>query len=102
MKQIVLARDFSECAGKAQDYAAFLTRTYEADLSVIHVPESPLWYGSNAATILYLEQAQKEGERRLADTAQQLRQEGLTSVEVRQVVGRPPQPSRIIISEIRG
>ncbi len=91
VKQIVLATDFSEGAGKAQDYAAFLTRTYEADLSVIHVPESPLWYGSNAATILYLEQAQKEGERRLADTAQQLRQEGLTSVEVRQVVGIPSE-----------
>lgn len=91
VKQIVLATDFSECAGKAQGYAAFLTRTYEAKLHVIHVPESPLWYGSNAATILYLEQAQKEGERRLEDTEQRLIQGGLTGVEVRQVVGIPSE-----------
>ncbi len=91
MNRIVCATDFSECAGKAQDYAVFLTRAYEAKLHVVHVPESPLWYGSNAATILYLEQAQKEGERRLADIEQQLIQEGLTDVEARQVVGIPSE-----------
>ena len=61
VRQILFATDFSESAGKAQDYAAFLTKAYEAKLYVGHVPESPLWYGSNAATILYLEQAQKDG-----------------------------------------
>lgn len=91
VNRIVLATDFSECAGKAQDYAAFLARAHEAKLYVVHVPESPLWYGSNAATILYLEQAQKEGERRLEETEQQLIQGGLTDVEARQVVGIPSE-----------
>ncbi len=62
---IVLATDFSECAIRAQDYAALLARAYDATLHVVHVPESPFWYGSHAATILYLEQAQKAGERQL-------------------------------------
>ena len=70
ISQIVLATDFSECAIRAQDYAVLLARAYDATLHVVHVPESPFWYGSHAATILYLEQAQKEGIR-------DLRQSGL-------------------------
>lgn len=89
ISQIVLATDFSECAIRAQDYAVLLARAYDATLHVVHVPESPFWYGSHAATILYLEQAQEEGERQLADTEQHLMHSGLKDVEIRQVVGIP-------------
>jgi nucleotide-binding universal stress UspA family protein len=92
LNEIVCATDFSESAGRAQDYAVFLAKAYEAKLHVLHVTESPLWLGSHAAAlILYLEQAQKEGERQLADTEQQLAHNGLKGAEVRQVVGIPSE-----------
>ncbi|WP_447983181.1 universal stress protein [Nitrospira sp. Nam74] len=91
ISHIVLATDFSECASDAQDYAVRVAKAYDATLHVVHVSESPFWYGSHAATILYLEQAQKEGERQLAATEQQLAQSGLKGVELRQVVGIPSE-----------
>ncbi len=91
ISHIVLATDFSECAIRAQDYAVLFARAYDATLHVVHVPESPLWYGSHAATILYLEQAQKEGERQLADTEQHLMHSGVKHVDIRQVVGIPSE-----------
>lgn len=91
ISHIVSGTDFSKCALRAQEYAVLLAKSYDATLHVVHVPESPFWYGSHAATILYLEQAQKEGERQLADTEQQLMHSGVKGVEIRQVVGIPSE-----------
>ena len=92
LKHIVFATDFSESAGRAQDYAVLLAKAYEAKLHVLHVTESPLWLSSHAAALLlYLEHAQKEGERQLADIEQQLTQSGLKGAEVQQVVGIPSE-----------
>ena len=60
VRHMLFATDFSESAGNAQDYAAFLTKAYEAKLYVVHVPESPLWYGSNAATIVFVSAASND------------------------------------------
>jgi nucleotide-binding universal stress UspA family protein len=91
VKQILFATDFSECAGKAGNHAVFLAKAYEASLYVVHVAESPLWYGSNAATMLYLEQARQDGERQLAVVEQELTDSGVTAVEVRQPAGIPSE-----------
>src|SRR5579884_4294741 len=91
MSHIVFATDFSDAARHAQESAVMLAKAYEATLHVVHVPESPLWLGSNAATIVYLEQAQKDGERQLADLEQQLARRGLTRVDVRQPIGMPSE-----------
>ena len=91
VKQILLATDFSESAGNARDHAVLLARAYEARLYVVHVADSPLWHGSNAATILYLEQARQEGERQLAIIEQQLIDSGVTAVDVRQPAGIPSE-----------
>ncbi|HEU4685803.1 MAG TPA: universal stress protein [Nitrospira sp.] len=77
ISHIVLGTDFSDSAGQAQQYAVLLATSYDATLHVIPVPERPLWQGSHAATILYLEQVQREGEKQLADTEQQSTRAGL-------------------------
>ena len=94
VKQILFATDFSESAGKARDHAVLFAKAYEARLHVVHVADSPLWYGSNAATILYLEQARQEGERQLVAIEQQLMDSGVTAVEVRQPAGSQVKRSR--------
>jgi nucleotide-binding universal stress UspA family protein len=91
VKRILFASDFSECAGKAQNYAAFLAKAYEANLHVLHIMESPLWFASNAATIVYLEQAQMEGARQLATIEQQLEDSGVKAMDVRQLAGIPSE-----------
>lgn len=100
MRQIVFATDFSECAIEAQYYALFLAQAYEAKLYIIHVPESPLWLGSNAATIVYLEQAQKDGERRLGELQKQLANSGHKNAELRQVVGIPSEQINSVARDV--
>jgi nucleotide-binding universal stress UspA family protein len=100
MRQIIFATDFSECAIEAQDYAVFLAQAYEAKLYIVHVPESPLWLGSNAATVVYLEEAQKDGERRLGELEKQLADSGLKGVEVRHVVGIPSEQINAVAREV--
>ncbi|HJT21621.1 MAG TPA: universal stress protein [Nitrospira sp.] len=91
VKQIVFATDFSEYASRAQNCAAFLAKAYEANLQVLHVAGGPLWYGSDASTILYLEQARQEGEKQLAAIEQQLIDSGVTAIDVRQPAGIPSE-----------
>jgi nucleotide-binding universal stress UspA family protein len=88
---IVFATDFSDYAGRARDHAVFLANAFDAGLHVVHVADSPLWYGSNAATILHLEHARQEGEKELAAIEQQLLDSGVRAVDVRQPAGIPSE-----------
>jgi nucleotide-binding universal stress UspA family protein len=91
VKQILFATDFSESAGRAQAHAVFLAKEYEAGLHVVHVLERPAWFGLEPATAFYLEQVQREGEKQLAAIEQQLRDSGVTAVNVRQPAGIPSE-----------
>jgi nucleotide-binding universal stress UspA family protein len=74
-RQIVFATDFSESAARAQDCAVFVARTYDAKLWVIHVVESPLAFGPDAAMALYLQHAQMETDRQFLAIEMQLREQ---------------------------
>lgn len=100
VQNIVFATDFSEYAGRAREYAVFLAKAYHAGLHVVHVADSPLWYGSNAATILYLEQAKQEGEKQLAAMEQQLMDGGVAAVDVRLPAGIPSEEIKKAAQEI--
>ena len=41
MTRILLATDFSDCAIRAQEYATYLAKAWDASLDVLHVLDSP-------------------------------------------------------------
>jgi nucleotide-binding universal stress UspA family protein len=91
-RQIVFATDFSESAARAQDYAVFVARTYDAKLWVIHVVESPLAFGPDAAMALYLQHAQMETDQHFLAIEMQLREtEQLSLLELRHLKGMPSE-----------
>lgn len=54
IKRIMVATDFSSCAGDALEYAAFLAKALGVELMLVHVFERPLYFDIGVAHSLQL------------------------------------------------
>jgi nucleotide-binding universal stress UspA family protein len=90
-KRILFATDFSDCAGRAQDYALFLAEVCGACLDILHVLEfQPGMDPDYPVNHLYLEHLQKETGALLDALVSHAAHRGLTA-NVHQVTGIPSQ-----------
>ena len=80
IRRILVATDFSECAGQALEYAAFLAGAYSAPVELLHVVEvlSDIDLDSVAST-QYFEFCRKQAERPLDELATYLAEVGLAA-----------------------
>ncbi len=80
IRRILVATDFSECAARALDYAAFLARAYSAQLELLHVVE--VLPGSDLDSVAanhYFERCRKQAARPLDEQATYLAEVGLAA-----------------------
>ena len=98
-KRILFATDFSDCAGRAQEYALFLAAACGACLDILHVLEfQPGMDPDYPVNHLYLEHLQKETGALLDALVTHAAQRGLTA-NVHQVTGIPSQWITVMAKE---
>jgi nucleotide-binding universal stress UspA family protein len=98
-KRILFATDFSDCAGRAQDYALFLAEACGACLDILHVLEfQPGMDPDYPVNHLYLEHLQKETGALLDALVSHAAHRGLTA-NVHQVTGIPSQWITVMAKE---
>jgi nucleotide-binding universal stress UspA family protein len=90
LTRILFATDFSDCSGRAQEYAMYLATAWDAKVEVLHVIEGPIWLKGNTLAHSLVEQVQQEASRRLDVVQDQLVRSGIAG-SVRQVVGTPSE-----------
>lgn len=80
IRRILVATDFSECAGRALEYAAILAGAYSAPVELLHVVEalSDMDHDSVASSH-YFELCRKQAERPLDELATHLAEGGLAA-----------------------
>ena len=98
MTRILFATDFSECSGRAQEYAMYLATAWDAKVEVLHVIEGPIWLKGNAVAHSLVEQVQQEASRRLDLVQDQMVRSGIAG-SVRQVVGIPSEQINLAARE---
>jgi nucleotide-binding universal stress UspA family protein len=80
ISRILVATDFSECAGRALEYAAFLAGACSAPVELLHVVEAlPDIDQDSVAASHYFEHCRKQAERPLDELATSLAEVGLTA-----------------------
>jgi nucleotide-binding universal stress UspA family protein len=90
MTRILFATDFSDCSGRAQEYAMYLATAWDAKVDVLHVIEGPAWLTGRAAALGVVEQAQKETAQRLDVVHHQMERSGVAAT-VQGVTGIPSE-----------
>lgn len=90
-ERILLATDFSDCAGRAEEYALFVAQACAAKLDVLHVLEfQPGMDPEYQVNSLYLEELRKDAANRLEEFVRRAAQQGVTATR-REVLGIPSQ-----------
>jgi nucleotide-binding universal stress UspA family protein len=90
MTRILLATDFSDCSGRAQEYAMYFATAWDAKVDVLHVVEGPPWLKGHAAELAAVEQARTEAAQRLDVIQHQMARSGI-GASMRQVIGIPSE-----------
>ena len=90
MTSILFATDFSDCSGRAQEYAMYLGTAWDAKMEVLHVIEGPAWLTGSAAARSLVDQVEKEATQRLDLVHDQMTRSGLAA-SVRKVAGTPSE-----------
>lgn len=98
MTRILFATDFSDCSGRAQEYAMYFATAWDAKLDVVHVVEGPAWLKGNAAELAAVEQARKVAAQRLDAVHDQMARSGI-GASVRQVMGIPNEQINLAARE---
>jgi len=89
VERILLATDFSDCAGRAQEYALFLARAWSAKLEILHVLEfQPGMDPEYHVNTLYLEDLRRDATRRLEEYVRRATGLGVAATQ-REVLGVP-------------
>ena len=76
MKKILVASDFSNCAGNAMEYAMELAKILNLDVCVIHAIGSTEGVFNNIYNAIYIEDYYTKKRQALAAWAQYLHQQG--------------------------
>ena len=98
MTRILFPTDFSDCSGRAQEYAMYLATAWDAKVDVLHVLEGPAWLKGHAATLPVVEQARKEAAQLLDGVHHQMVRSGMAA-SVRQVMGIPSEQINLAARE---
>jgi nucleotide-binding universal stress UspA family protein len=88
MTRILFPTDFSDCSGRAQEYAMYLATAWDAEMDVLHVIEAPGWMEGNAAALPGIEQARRGSALRLDVVREQMTRSGIAA-SVRELTGTP-------------
>ena len=98
MTRILFPTDFSDCSGRAQEYAMYLATAWDAKVDVLHVIEGPAWLKGSAAALSAVEQFQKETAQQLDIVHDQMARSGITA-SVRQLAGIPSEKINLAARE---
>lgn len=89
INRVLFATDFSDCALKAEEYAALFSRVYQASIDIFHVLE--LYPGLDPeypVTQVYVDQLRRETDTYLAEALRRLQSKRI-SATLRSVLGVP-------------
>jgi nucleotide-binding universal stress UspA family protein len=90
MTRILFPTDFSDCSGRAQEYAMYLATAWDAKVDVLHVMEDPGWLRAHSAALPVIEQVRKETVQRLDVVHHHMERSGIAA-SVRELAGIPSE-----------
>ncbi|HJR76926.1 MAG TPA: universal stress protein [Nitrospiraceae bacterium] len=90
MTRILFPTDFSDCSGRAQEYAMYLATAWDAEVDVLHVIEASGWMEINVPALPGIEQVRRGIAGRLDVVHHEMTRSGIAA-SVRELIGTPSE-----------